>query len=218
MKTPPWHEVVGCAQPPSSISLEEWTPEVFVNEIVKDNRLRQRFLKLDHPGDLGTDLTDPDVLRAWLEYAIRLLKFIVREMPKHNDAIQAMWPLFEPVVTNLIQMGELVGLICDGPTELPAPPASASLKARPNGFYRKPTGGTFVYVARRRNEVLYVGITDDVFHRMTSHRHSSAWWAEFTDLSWEEWPDRRSAETQECRLILRHCPRFNIMLNPGRLR
>jgi predicted GIY-YIG superfamily endonuclease len=100
----------------------------------------------------------------------------------------------------------------------PAPPAPAPRpqKDRPRSAYRAQIG-TIVYVARAiTEEILYVGITDNLFSRMAQHQRQSRWWDSMDSLSWEEWPDRDAALQQEERLIKRHRPPFNTTHNPDR--
>jgi len=79
--------------------------------------------------------------------------------------------------------------------------------------------GTFVYVAYDiNNKVLYVGITDDLFGRMASHRQSSAWWQRMERLTWEEWSNRDVARMLERELIGRYCPEYNVVGNPKALK
>jgi predicted GIY-YIG superfamily endonuclease len=75
--------------------------------------------------------------------------------------------------------------------------------------------GTFVYAAYDRNDkLLYVGITDDLWGRMSQHRRLSRWWKHMERLDWEEWPDREAALGKESVLIRRHRPPYNIAGNP----
>lgn len=85
---------------------------------------------------------------------------------------------------------------------------------RPSGAYTI-NAGTHVYVAFDDNgQALYVGVTDDLFARMASHRRGSEWWPSMVRLTWEEWPDRKSALRKELILIRRYRPTFNKVGNP----
>jgi predicted GIY-YIG superfamily endonuclease len=75
--------------------------------------------------------------------------------------------------------------------------------------------GTFVYVAHDGDDkVIYVGITDDLFGRMSQHRRMSRWWNRMVRMDWEEWPDRDAALRKERILIRRYRPPFNVINNP----
>lgn len=97
--------------------------------------------------------------------------------------------------------------------ELPEP------KKRDTSAFQRGTfhmnAGTFVYVARNaKSEVLYIGVTDNLFGRMAGHKSASPWWPEMESLDWTEWPDRVTALKQEARLIKSFRPRHNRTHNP----
>lgn len=77
---------------------------------------------------------------------------------------------------------------------------------------------TYVYCAYDADDqLLYVGMTDDVRQRLKGHRyHGSAWLAEMAHHTIESYPDRRSAHTAEIEAITSESALYNIQ--PGRAR
>lgn len=78
----------------------------------------------------------------------------------------------------------------------------------------KPSG-VFTYVARGwADEVLYVGMTQDLCARMAQHRQTSEWWLDAGSVTWELWPDRATARGEEARQIAELMPLWNQQRNP----
>lgn len=101
---------------------------------------------------------------------------------------------------------------------LPTVAAPTNQAQRPTGSYAD-NAGTLVYVAHNAaGEVIYVGITDNLFARMVQHSRDSAWWPHMARLTWEEWPDREAALRKESRLIKAWQPPYNKMGNPSHRR
>lgn len=74
--------------------------------------------------------------------------------------------------------------------------------------------GAFVYrVYGWREELLYVGVTDDLCRRFAVHRSSSSWWRSAARVEWEEWPHRRAALEEEQRQIRGLRPIHNVIGN-----
>lgn len=88
-------------------------------------------------------------------------------------------------------------------------------RRRPTGSYEA-DAGTVVYVAHDRyGKPLYIGVTDDLFARMASHRRAAPWWNQMAKVTWEHWHDRCLALAKELKLIRRHRPPFNTIGNPA---
>jgi predicted GIY-YIG superfamily endonuclease len=81
------------------------------------------------------------------------------------------------------------------------------------------TGAAFVYEAVAADgEVLYVGVTDQIFRRLGEHLHRDAPWVwEAVTLRWSEYHSREVAETAERRRIVALMPRYNVTHNGRRL-
>lgn len=111
--------------------------------------------------------------------------------------------LYEPYLKTLdLKLGDLVT------------PKNQSTETRPTGHFAT-NAGTFVYMAYdNADQLLYVGVTDDLWARMSQHRRTSRWWDLMEHLDWEEMPDREMALRKETKLIGRHRPPFNVVGNP----
>jgi hypothetical protein len=59
-------------------------------------------------------------------------------------------------------------------------------------------------------ELLYVGMTCDVEQRFTYHRAVKPWWPDVANQTFEQFPDRESAEQAEVAAIRSEVPRHNI--------
>lgn len=72
---------------------------------------------------------------------------------------------------------------------------------------------TYVYRAYCRcGDLLYVGITSDLFNRLAGHRRAkAAWEPQAVRLEWELHPSRRAAERVESRLIRTLHPIHNML-------
>ena len=90
---------------------------------------------------------------------------------------------------------------------LPAPVAS--------GAFEVPTepSGAYVYRAYCRcGDLLYVGVTNDIFSRMTAHRRTNAAWElKLARLEWDRYRTRNEAERVERHLISTLSPSHNIV-------
>lgn len=82
-----------------------------------------------------------------------------------------------------------------------------------SGSFEVPTelDGTYVYRAYCRcGDLLYVGITNDIFTRMTAHRRTRAEWElKMIRLEWDHYRTRRDAARVEQRLIATLYPLYN---------
>ncbi|WP_214108879.1 GIY-YIG nuclease family protein [Acrocarpospora catenulata] len=67
-----------------------------------------------------------------------------------------------------------------------------------------------------RDEILYVGVTDDLFLRMVGHRQSSPWWYSADRIAWDQYPTRQEAEIAERRAIRDLIPLHNVRDNGRR--
>lgn len=73
------------------------------------------------------------------------------------------------------------------------------------------TTGTIVYRAcSPTGDLLYVGITDQLYQRMAAHSASSPWWHLADHLLLEECATRSAARVREAELIQRFAPPFNV--------
>lgn len=76
--------------------------------------------------------------------------------------------------------------------------------------------GSLVYIARSwTDQVLYVGVTDDICQRMARHRSESGWWPDAREVTWELWPTRTRALRREAELIGELVPAWNVVMNGG---
>jgi predicted GIY-YIG superfamily endonuclease len=66
------------------------------------------------------------------------------------------------------------------------------------------------------DDLLYVGISLDPFHRMTKHKEQSAWFSQVARITIEWFPDRKSACAAERAAIIAERPRLNNQHNPVR--
>lgn len=74
--------------------------------------------------------------------------------------------------------------------------------------------GAYVYrVYALDDELLYVGVTGEVAHRMKQHRRSSDWFRFAHRVEWEEWPDRYAALAAESYQIGELRPTYNVAMN-----
>jgi predicted GIY-YIG superfamily endonuclease len=69
----------------------------------------------------------------------------------------------------------------------------------------------------RDGELLYVGVTDDLFSRMTGHQRAHAQWlSEAATIVWQEHPTMREAKEAESWLIIDDDPKYNVIHKGGR--
>lgn len=84
------------------------------------------------------------------------------------------------------------------------------------------TGFTWRHVLYRfydaTGELLYVGLTNDIGTRFSSHAATKSWWSEVADCRIEFLPSRKALEEAETVAIQTEMPRYNLRHNPcGRL-
>lgn len=69
---------------------------------------------------------------------------------------------------------------------------------------------TYLYrLYNSSDELLYVGITKDLFSRLSAHRDSKSWWSEVDYYSVKEFRTREEAEALEASLIATAEPEYN---------
>lgn len=61
----------------------------------------------------------------------------------------------------------------------------------------------------RRDELLYVGISNNVLTRLRSHEKEKDWWPEVVRITIQECDDYTIAEAQEVAAIASELPRYN---------
>jgi predicted GIY-YIG superfamily endonuclease len=77
---------------------------------------------------------------------------------------------------------------------------------------------SYVYRAYDRDdELLYVGVTDDLFSRMHQHKLSAAWWTQAERIVWEQYENRIEAERAERYSIMELLPQHNRRDNHRRI-
>lgn len=64
--------------------------------------------------------------------------------------------------------------------------------------------------------LLYVGITENVEQRWTTHAAQKSWWPEVANKTVEWCADRTEALAREKRAIVAECPLYNVVHVPGR--
>lgn len=75
---------------------------------------------------------------------------------------------------------------------------------------------TSVYVLRSiENEVLYVGISVNVYQRLDQHRAEKPWWYEVSSIGLTHYDERSDALDAEAALIQTLRPRYNRSLKPS---
>ncbi|PAX89587.1 hypothetical protein CLM85_32305 [Streptomyces albidoflavus] len=86
--------------------------------------------------------------------------------------------------------------------------------------WRKPSPETAVYrIYNSADELLYVGITNDLIVRWTGHRSDKPWWrteAHRYEVAW--FPNRSAAAAEEKQAILKEAPRYNSLYRHPPLR
>lgn len=67
------------------------------------------------------------------------------------------------------------------------------------------------------DQLLYVGITNHISHRMSQHENDKHWWDEVSKATFQHYPDRVSLDSAERRAIALEKPLYNIQhAKPGR--
>lgn len=86
--------------------------------------------------------------------------------------------------------------------QLPKPTLAGELPVDPYTSY--------VYLAYADEEILYVGVTDDITTRIATHQRNLApWYPKATRIAWQQYPDRASAERVESEYIRQLDPPYN---------
>jgi predicted GIY-YIG superfamily endonuclease len=82
--------------------------------------------------------------------------------------------------------------------------------------WHQPSPETAVYrIYSADDELLYVGITNDLVIRWIGHRSDKRWWrteAHRYDVRW--YPSREVAKAEEKRAIISECPKYNEVFRP----
>lgn len=74
----------------------------------------------------------------------------------------------------------------------------------------------FVYsLYNSSDDVIYIGVTGSVAHRMNNHAAAKPWWPEVSRMGVEQFPSREAAESAEKCGIVSAQPRYNITFVPG---
>jgi hypothetical protein len=74
---------------------------------------------------------------------------------------------------------------------------------------------TYVYRLFHDEELLYIGIAENVLSRMKQHEATEFWWTDVNSLAFSEFPSRQSAEAAEKLAIRCELPAHNIMHQPS---
>lgn len=61
----------------------------------------------------------------------------------------------------------------------------------------------------QRDELLYIGISNNIFARLGLHCRESAWWGQATRYTYAVYPDRRSVRRAKCKAIRDEHPKHN---------
>lgn len=72
---------------------------------------------------------------------------------------------------------------------------------------------TYMYKAFKEEELLYVGITNNLPRRFHQHEKFSAWYKEFNYVEINWFPTRRDAAVHEKIMIIAFEPRYNLVHN-----
>jgi excinuclease UvrABC nuclease subunit len=67
-----------------------------------------------------------------------------------------------------------------------------------------------VYRAYTNGELVYIGISVDVFTRLREHKKYAPWYWEADRLEVVRRPDRKAARAEEARVIAETTPRYNV--------
>lgn len=73
-----------------------------------------------------------------------------------------------------------------------------------------------VYRVYLGDELLYVGISVNVFVRLKQHRQYAPWYWEADRIEVVRRPDRKAAIAEEARVIAESTPRYNVVREYGR--
>ena len=74
---------------------------------------------------------------------------------------------------------------------------------------------TTLYKFWNKNELLYVGISLNVFARLSQHRRDKEWWDEVTEITVKHYDTREQALDAEAKSIKKDNPKYNIAMNNG---
>jgi len=74
---------------------------------------------------------------------------------------------------------------------------------------------TTLYKFWNKNELLYVGISLNVFARLSQHRRDKEWWDEVTEIKVKHFDTREEALDAEAKSIKNDSPKYNIAMNNG---
>jgi predicted GIY-YIG superfamily endonuclease/transcriptional regulator with XRE-family HTH domain len=98
------------------------------------------------------------------------------------------------------------------PKSLPSPCATGKIPLQHRTAY-------VYYAYADDGDLLYVGVTDDLFQRFAEHRNrgKSPWFASVGEVKWEQYASRQIAEYVEERQIRALMPRHNLQHNWRRM-
>ena len=74
---------------------------------------------------------------------------------------------------------------------------------------------TTLYKFWNNNELLYVGISLNVFARLSQHKRDKSWWDEITEITVKHYDTRDEALDAEAKAIKESGPKYNIAMNNG---
>lgn len=74
---------------------------------------------------------------------------------------------------------------------------------------------TTLYKFWNKDELLYVGISLNVFARLSQHRRDKDWWDEITEITVTHFETREKALDAEAKAIKEQNPKYNIAMNNG---
>ena len=74
---------------------------------------------------------------------------------------------------------------------------------------------TTLYRFWNQDELLYVGISLNVFARLSQHRRDKDWWDEITNITVSHFDTREQALDAEAKAIKEENPMYNIAMNNG---
>lgn len=66
--------------------------------------------------------------------------------------------------------------------------------------------------------LLYVGLTNDVFRRLSEHKLGTRWFEQITHVSVEHFDTREEAQQAETKAIETEAPLHNLKLGPHKVR
>ena len=74
---------------------------------------------------------------------------------------------------------------------------------------------TTLYKFWNKDKLLYVGISLNVFARLSQHKRDKDWWDEITEITVKHYDTREQALDAEAKAIKEQDPQYNIAMNNG---